>query len=173
MPYPGVQDRDRLSRAALDELDIAGHAGQGFLSPRGERGSLRGGSLRERVSMRGGSEMGGSRSGSRAAEQRAQRAWRTVSEYSDEVIVPSFWGAVTTIYERTSAAWNGGFGFVCNAVGFLFGGSITIFFALFCLLNLLNKMSVLAFLASFLSEEVLEAFAMNANMTAICRKNSM
>ena len=96
------------------------------------------------------------------------RTWRTVSEYSDEVIVPSFWGAVTTIYVRSTEAWNGGFGLVCNAVGFLFGGSITVVFALFLLLNLLNKISVLGFLASFLPEEVLKAFAMNANMTAIC-----
>ena len=120
-----------------------------------------------RGSFKGGSQMGdGSRDGGNGS--RAGKSFRSMSEYSEEVIAPTFWGAVKTIYETTTSVWNGGFGFVCNAAGFLFGGSITMAFALWCILNLLNKLSVLAYLTSFLPEAVLRDFVANANLTAIC-----
>ena len=157
----------RIAQAPLQqqaglEAFFAGMPSQdrGLLSPRAAGAGGRG-------SLRGGGSSGGSGNGSRVGRREVHGSWRSMSQYSDEVIGPSFWGAVKII-DTTRSVWNGGFGFACNAAGFLFGGSITMVFALFCILNLLNKMSVLAFLASFLPEAVLEAFVMNANMTAIC-----
>ena len=115
-----------------------------------------------------GSQMGGSRAGSQRGSQRGGQSWRTMSEYSDEVIGPSFWGAVTTICEKTSTVWNRGSNRFGRVVGELICGGIVGGFALFCILNILHQMPVLGFLASYLSKGVLGAFAQNANMTEIC-----